>query len=232
MDKKEYNRLLFVLAWTSKVLQLGYPSKGSDAQTHSAMKQAFEYVVKPAASVASIDDLLAEATIKDPAFPTRKLTSTTSDPAFYEMLKTAMATLNQYSGVSRCTWHGRTIDGSGTVSDKVKSIVFGSSGGAVEASYLDMPLYSIALVFHIPLTKWIKDRQEFVDFCKGRLKEGHGDDDTRRSDFPWLKICTEMDTELGALADCQFDQVSTLAKAAKKLLTECRSTGKGNQTTP
>ena len=108
----------------------------------------------------------------------------------------------------------------------------------LEHYFLEMPFYSIVLVFHKQFEDWIARRERFVDLYKLRMEKSAESVkmqkiDNARKLFPWKKIPMPIDTEIAALKGCQIPRVNSLAESAQRLIDQCNSAskiGKGSDT--
>lgn len=241
--KSTYSRLLFVVKWTSKVLESAEP-KTNDSST--AMKTAWKLLTKvgperPDAQVVhSIEKFIdvTPAMIQDYAIGV--MPSGPSDPKkMNAIIEEAFSRLKENASRDRCTLQCGTISWLQIVGE-----ITLDSRLNLEKSFQEMPFYSIVLVFHQPFDNWIAQRKRFVALYDSELSKAFEKSKTAgdtiamdkykkiRDDFPWEKIYTPLDKEIAALQTCLIPQVASVAKSAQDLINSCEAAKTGKKSKP
>ena len=236
--KSTYSRLLFVVKWTSKVLESIEP-KMKDSSTE--MNNAWKILTKvgperPDAQVVhSIEKFMdvSQAMIQDYAIGV--MPSGPSDQKkMNAIVKEASSRLKENASRDRCTLQCGTISWLPIVGE-----ITLDSQLNLEKSFQEMPFYSIVLVFHQPFDNWIAQRKRFVALYDSELSKAFENLKTAgdtiamgkcmkiRNDFPWEKIYAPLDKEIAALKTCPIHQVASVAKSAQDLINSCEAAKTG-----
>jgi hypothetical protein len=241
-QKTTYSRLLFVVKWTSKVLESIEP-KMKDPSTE--MNSAWKLLTKvgperPDAQVVySIEKFMdvSQAMIQDYAIGV--MPSGPSDPKkINAVVEEAFSRLKENASRDRCALKCGSINWLPIVGE-----ITLDSRLNLEKSFQEMPFYSIVLVFHQQFDNWIAQRKRFVTLYDSELSKAFENLKTAgdtiamekcmkiRNDFPWEKIYTPLDKEIAALQTCPISQVASIAVSAQDLINSCETakTGKKNK---
>ena len=241
--KSTYSRLLFVVKWTSKVLESTEP-KTKDSSTE--MNNAWKILTKvgperPDAQVVhSIEKFMdvTPAMIQDYAIGV--MPSGPSDQKkMNAIVKEASSRLKENASRDRCTLQCGTISWLPIVGE-----ITLDSQLNLERSFQEMPFYSIVLVFHQPFDNWIAQRKRFVSLYDSELSKAFENLKTAgdtiamekcmkiRNDFPWEKIYIPLDREIAALKACPIPKVASIAVSAQDLINSCEAAKSGKKSKP
>ena len=241
--KATYSRLLFVVKWTSKVLESTEP-KTKDSSTE--MNNAWKILTKvgperPDAQVVhSIEKFMdvTPAMIQDYAIGV--MPSGPSDQKkMNAIVKEASSRLKENASRDRCTLQCGTISWLPIVGE-----ITLDSRLNLEKSFQEMPFYSIVLVFHQPFDNWIAQRKRFVSLYDSELSKAFENLKTAgdtiamekcmkiRNDFPWEKIYIPLDREIAALKACPIPKVASIAVSAQDLINSCEAAKSGKKSKP
>jgi hypothetical protein len=242
-QKATYSRLLFVVKWTSKVLESIEP-KMKDSSTE--MNNAWKLLTKvgperPDAQVVhSIEKFMdvTPAMIQDYAIGV--MPSGPSDPKkMNAIVEEASSRLKENASKDRCTLKCGTISWLPIVGE-----ITLDSRLNLETFFQEMPFYSIVLVFHQPFDNWIAQRKRFVALYDSELSKAFEKSKTAgdtiamdkymkmRDDFPWEKIYTPLDREIAALKACPIPKVASIAVSAQDLINSCETAKSGKKSKP
>ncbi len=241
--KSTYSRLLFVVKWTSKVLESVEP-KTKDSSTD--MNNAWKLLTKvgperPDAQVVhSIEKFIdvTPAMIQDYAIGV--MPSGPSDPKkMNDIVGEAFNRLKENASRDRSTLKCGTISWLPIVGE-----IMLDSRLNLEKSFQEMPFYSIMLVFHQQFDDWIAQRKSFVTLYDSELSKAFEKSKTAgdtiamekcmkiRNDFPWEKIYRPLDKEIAALQTCPIPQVASIAVRAQDLINSCDAAKTGKKSKP
>ena len=241
--KATYSRLLFVVKWTSKVMESAEP-KTKDSSTE--MNNAWKILTKvgperPDAQVVHSIEKFMDVTlamIQDYAIGV--MPSGPSDQKkMNAIVKEASSRLKENASRDRCTLQCGTISWLPIVGE-----ITLDSQLNLERSFQEMPFYSIVLVFHQPFDNWIAQRKRFVALYDSELSKAFENLKTAgdtiamekcmkiRNDFPWEKIYTPLDREIAALQTCSIPKVASIAVSAQDLINSCEAAKSGKKSKP
>ncbi len=241
--KSTYSRLLFVVKWTSKVMESAEPkTKDSSTEMNNAWKLLTKVgLERPDAQVVhSIEKFMdvTPAMIQDYAIGV--MPSGPSDPKkMNAIVEEASSRLKENDSRDRCTLQCGKISWLPIVGE-----ITLDSRLNLEKSFQDMPFYSIVLVFHQPFDNWIVQRQRFVTLYDSELRKAFEKSKMAgnriemdkyikiRDDFPWEKIYTPIDKDIAALQTCSIPQVASIAVSAQDLINSCEAAKSGKKSKP
>lgn len=241
--KSTYSRLLFVVKWTSKVMESSEPkTKDSSTEMNNAWKILTKVgLERPDAQVVHSIEKFMDVTlamIQDYAIGV--MPSGPSDQKkMNAIVKEASSRLKENASRDRCTLQCGTISWLPIVGE-----ITLDSQLNLEKSFQEMPFYSIVLVFHQPFDNWIAQRKRFVSLYDSELSKAFENFKTAgdtiamekcmkiRNDFPWEKIYTPLDREIAALKACPIPQVASIAVSAQDLIKSCEAAKTGKKSKP
>lgn len=235
--RDRYNHLLFVVRWSCKVLELS----GQNSQDLAIiMEQAWSLLKKVGnerpdpiivKSIEHFFDALQDS-IQDTAIP--QILPDASDEvksgAFFEE---SAIRLKEANIINRCSFKNPPLI---LLKNTAASPL--DSAENLEHSFLEMPFYSIVMVFHKPFGAWLTQRKQFVNSYDTLLKKSDlkmtksGESveiqriDKIRKSFPWEKIPMPIDTEIAAFKGCPIPLVNSLAESAQQLIDKCDAAAK------